>query len=614
MRWAHAYQVLAVAEEAEQLAPDRPRDRGARPARRGARRHPRGARVVDGAGRRHVRAAAVRGARRVLADAGPPHRGPPAAGGRAVDGGGPAARRPAQGAQRRRAARLVPGRLPARRGVPARGAGDRARARATRRPRRSSSTGWAPTRMAAGDLDAAEAFASESLAMRRRIGDPIRHRARAQRARRRAPLPRRPRHAPARCSSRASRSRRRSQRQRERDRASSLTNLGLRRARRRPARGRRGGVPARRSRSGSGRATSSGSSVGVHNAALLALDQGRLDEAATMLTRAHDIARDIGDRMEMAYAMADLVRVDVERGDLDGATDGARGLAAAGAHDDGADHRAARARGCGGARRRARRRRAGASGCGRRPRRTGQVSGFANMPADQRLLDAPDGRGPRAAAQPRTVDAAWAEGRAMSVDAAIEAGDDARRRPRRRRRPSPADATNRGRCNRRASSALSGASTPNGGWSRCADHAWSRSSAARCSPRSCCPRSHSPARPRASTAATVTPTAPNITLRCARVIPAGHPARDRVVCHWTAVTGVAVRAYRAVRFVDAPPRPAAPARRPRHPGQAAARRRLEHRRRPPYSYRVVAIGTDGSRVGHSNLVSLRVGRRPRSSR
>ena len=61
--------------------------------------------------------------------------------------------------------------------------------------------------------------------------------------------------------------------------------------------------------------------VGVHNAALLALDRGRYDEAARQLTRASDIAAEVGDRSEMAYAMADRVRVDVERGDLDGATD-----------------------------------------------------------------------------------------------------------------------------------------------------------------------------------------------------------------------------------------------------------------------------------------------------
>ena len=48
MRWAHAYQVLAVAEEAERALPDRRRPRGPRPAGRGARRHPRVAGVGDG--------------------------------------------------------------------------------------------------------------------------------------------------------------------------------------------------------------------------------------------------------------------------------------------------------------------------------------------------------------------------------------------------------------------------------------------------------------------------------------------------------------------------------------------------------------------------------------
>ena len=159
--------------------------------------------------------------------------------------------------------------------------------------------------------------------------------------------------------------------------------------------------------------------VGVHNAALLALDQGRLDEAATMLVRAHDISRDIGDRMEMAYAMADLVRVDVERGDLDGATEalaaslprahtmmarivvllaleGAAGLAAA----RGDDVLGIRLWAAASADR--------------------EVSGFANMPADQRLLDARMAEA-RERLQPETVAAAWADGRAMSVDAAIEA-------------------------------------------------------------------------------------------------------------------------------------------------------------------------------------------------
>jgi hypothetical protein len=59
--------------------------------------------------------------------------------------------------------------------------------------------------------------------------------------------------------------------------------------------------------------------VGIHNAALLALDQHRHDDAAALLDRAYDISRELGDRTEMAYALADRARVDVERGELDAA-------------------------------------------------------------------------------------------------------------------------------------------------------------------------------------------------------------------------------------------------------------------------------------------------------
>jgi hypothetical protein len=114
--------------------------------------------------------------------------------------------------------------------------------------------------------------------------------------------------------------------------------------------------------------------------------------------------------------------------------------------------------------------------------------------------------------------------------------------------------------------------------------------------------------PTTAPAATTAPTAPNIVLRCARVIPAAHPANDRVVCHWSALTGVGVRAYRLYRFVDAPlgrPRQLVARVTPDMPLRAVDRNITDGHR---YSYRVVAIGTDGSRVGHSNLVSLRVGR------
>ena len=66
-------------------------------------------------------------------------------------------------------------------------------------------------------------------------------------------------------------------------------------------------------------------SIGVHNAALLDLDLGRYDDAVVKLIRAYDIARELGDRTEMAYAMADRVRVEVERGDLEAASNALAG-------------------------------------------------------------------------------------------------------------------------------------------------------------------------------------------------------------------------------------------------------------------------------------------------
>ena len=100
---------------------------------------------------------------------------------------------------------------------------------------------------------------------------------------------------------------------------------------------------------------------------------------------------------------------------------------------------------------------------------------------------------------------------------------------------------------------------------------------------------------------------PTIRLRCALVIPAGNPTNERVGCGWTALTGVDVRAYRVWKTVDAG------LGRPRHliarvtPDQPL--RIVDHhiRRGHTYTYRVVAIGTDGARVGFSNAETLRVG-------
>ena len=130
----------------------------------------------------------------------------------------------------------------------------------------------------------------------------------------------------------------------------------------------------------------------------------------------------------MAYAMADRVRVDVERGDLDGATtalaaslprahaigariivllalEGAAGLAAARGDDVLAHPPVGGGRG-----------------------RPGSVSGFANMPADERLLDARMAEA-RERLDPETVAAAWAEGQALTRGRGDRGRDDARPGP-----------------------------------------------------------------------------------------------------------------------------------------------------------------------------------------
>ena len=109
----------------------------------------------------------------------------------------------------------------------------------------------------------------------------------------------------------------------------------------------------------------------------------------------------------------------------------------------------------------------------------------------------------------------------------------------------------------------------------------------------------------AGTPAAATPAA--IRLNCALIIPGGHPANERIACRWTAVTGVDVRAYRLWRIVDAGlgrPRQLVARVTPDEPLRAT-----DHQitRGHAYTYRVVAIGTDGSRVGVSNRVTLRVG-------
>ncbi|HEX5825985.1 MAG TPA: tetratricopeptide repeat protein [Candidatus Limnocylindrales bacterium] len=158
--------------------------------------------------------------------------------------------------------------------------------------------------------------------------------------------------------------------------------------------------------------------VGVHNAALVAIDLGRYDEAAAMLSRAWELAREVGDRTEMAYAQADRVRVEVERGNLAAAAaaladslprvasagirvivplllEGAGGLAAA----RGEDTCAVRLWSAATAERTA--------------------SGFVNMPADERLLDAKVAV-VRDRLEPAEFAAAWAEGAALTPAGAVD--------------------------------------------------------------------------------------------------------------------------------------------------------------------------------------------------
>jgi predicted ATPase len=160
-------------------------------------------------------------------------------------------------------------------------------------------------------------------------------------------------------------------------------------------------------------------SVGLHNLALLAFDRGQYEEASALLVRSYDIARDLGDRTQVAYTMADTVRVDVERGNLEGAAaalavalpialalgarviipqalEGAGELAAA----RGDDRRAVRL---------------WAAAAHDR-----DTSGFVNMPADQRHLDTGMAR-VRARLDPSAFDEAWAEGSSMGAEAAAAA-------------------------------------------------------------------------------------------------------------------------------------------------------------------------------------------------
>ncbi len=113
-----------------------------------------------------------------------------------------------------------------------------------------------------------------------------------------------------------------------------------------------------------------------------------------------------------------------------------------------------------------------------------------------------------------------------------------------------------------------------------------------------------------ATSASLTPAAeatPAIDLSCALNLAVMSEAKPYVVCRWTAFSGADVRAYRIWRAVDGRPR------------QWIARvtpdqdLRFVDRTITPghaYHYRVVAIGTDGSRLGSSDRATVRFMRAP----
>jgi hypothetical protein len=107
------------------------------------------------------------------------------------------------------------------------------------------------------------------------------------------------------------------------------------------------------------------------------------------------------------------------------------------------------------------------------------------------------------------------------------------------------------------------------------------------------------------TAATVTAATPTIELGCRLVTPVLTEDRRAIVCRWSALEGVDVAVYRLWRIVDDRPRDLIAAL-----GSEQTLRFADHaiRRGHEYTYRVVAVGADGARLGISNRVVIDVGR------
>jgi hypothetical protein len=96
-----------------------------------------------------------------------------------------------------------------------------------------------------------------------------------------------------------------------------------------------------------------------------------------------------------------------------------------------------------------------------------------------------------------------------------------------------------------------------------------------------------------------------IKLGCSAVIPVPRTAHREIDCHWSALSSTGVSAYQLWRWVDGRPRRLIATVTPDQPlSHADTRVSAGHR----YGYRVVAVGSNGSRLGVSNLVAIRLGR------
>jgi hypothetical protein len=109
----------------------------------------------------------------------------------------------------------------------------------------------------------------------------------------------------------------------------------------------------------------------------------------------------------------------------------------------------------------------------------------------------------------------------------------------------------------------------------------------------------------AATQAAPATATPSIRLGCALVIPVPRDVRPAVVCRWSELAGADVAVYRLWRVVDTKPREVIARVAPGEPLRHADR---DIARGHTYTYRVVAVGEDGTRLGVSRRVSITIGR------